>query len=138
MNLSILYESSPLILGHIFFAGVALLVGVLQLFRKKGSPSHKYLGYIWVCAMSLICISSFGIKTIMPNNSFWGFSPIHLLSVWVLYKLTLGIYYARTKQIAKHRKCMLYTYFGGLFIAGAFTLMPGRLLYKVLIAATIQ
>jgi uncharacterized membrane protein len=36
-----------------------------------------------------------------------------------------------------HRRCMLYTYIGGLIIAGIFTFMPGRLLFKVFVAPWI-
>lgn len=112
----------------------AIVVGAIQFASKKGSALHKTLGYIWVIAMIVICLSSFGIKAVMPNGIFLGFSPIHLLSIWVLFQLARGIYFARKHEIARHRKCMVYTYFGGLLIAGIFTLMPGRFLYKVFIA----
>lgn len=134
MNLALLSEASPIIFLHLIFAALAIIIGALQLICKKGTTLHRGLGYVWVIAMVVICFSSFGIKTVMPSGIFGGFSPIHLLSIWVLFQLARGIYLARRNDTARHRKCMVYTYIGGLLIAGAFTLMPGRFLYKVFIA----
>lgn len=133
MNLNLLTSTSLIIVTHLIFALLAIVIGALQLLLIKGSARHKILGYIWTIAMAIICLSSFGIKTVMPDGIFGGFSPIHLLSIWVLFQLARSIHFARNHEIARHRKTMVYTYFGGLIIAGAFTLMPGRLLYKVLI-----
>ncbi len=69
----------------------------------------------------------------MPGGIFWGYSPIHLLSFFVLIQISRGIYFARVGNIPKHKQCMTFTYLGGLVIAGAFTFYPGRLLYKVFI-----
>jgi uncharacterized membrane protein len=69
----------------------------------------------------------------MPLGIFGGYSPIHLLSIFVLVQLGRGIYFAKQNNIKKHRKCMLSTYIGGLVIAGVFTFMPGRLMFKVFI-----
>jgi uncharacterized membrane protein len=135
MNLVLFSEAGPIIFLHLMFALLAIVVGAIQLICKKGTALHKGLGYVWVIAMVVICLSSFGIKTIMPSGIFGGFSPIHLLSIWVLFQLARGIYFARKHDIARHRKCMVYTYVGGLLIAGMFTLMPGRFLYKVFIAS---
>ena len=137
MNLVLFSEASPIIFLHLMFAVLAIVIGAIQFICKKGTTLHRGLGYVWVIAMVVICLSSFGIKTIMPSGIFGGFSPIHLLSIWVLFQLARGIYFARRHEIARHRKCMVYTYVGGLLIAGAFTLMPGRFLYKVLLAPWI-
>lgn len=132
MNFSLTAETSPAILLHLIFALLAIVVGAIVLIRKKGTTIHRMLGYVWIIAMVVICLTSFGIQSIMPNGVFLGFSPIHLISIWVLFQLARGIYFARKHEMVRHRKCMVYTYFGGLLIAGAFTLMPGRFLYKVI------
>jgi uncharacterized membrane protein len=110
-----------------------LLIGALQLLGRKGTTPHKVLGRLWVAMMLIICVTSFWIKGLMPSDVFWGYSPIHLLSFFVLFQITLGVYFARVGNIIGHKKCMTYTYIGGLIIAGAFTFYPGRLLYKVFI-----
>jgi len=133
MNLSLLTSVSPAILIHLTFALAAFVIGGIQLFRPKGTPTHKVLGYIWVLFMTVICISSFSIKEVMPNGMFGGYSPIHLISIYVLVQLARGIYYATQNNIKKHKSCMISTYVGGLIIAGAFTFTPGRLLYKIVI-----
>ena len=133
MNFSALTLASPAIITHLLFAILAFGIGAIQLISTKGTRAHRLLGYIWVVAMIIICVTSFSIKEVMPSGRFGGFSPIHFLSIFVLVQLTRGIYFAKTKDIKRHRQCMLYTYIGGLVIAGVFTFMPGRLLFKVVI-----
>ncbi len=74
----------------------------------------------------------------MPNGMFGGYSPIHLLSLFVLVQLGRGIYFAKNRNIKMHRRCMLFTYIGGLLIAGVFTFMPDRLLFKVVLEPWLQ
>jgi uncharacterized membrane protein len=57
--------------------------------------------------------------------------PIHLLSIYVLVSLPFAVYYAHTHQVSQHRRAMLGMFFGGLVIAGLFTLMPGRIMHAV-------
>jgi len=134
MNFSLLSLSTPAILIHLLFALAAFALGGIQLVTKKGTRTHRVLGYVWVTAMVVICVTSFAIKEVMPDGIFGGYSPIHLLSLYTLVQLGRGIYFARHKNIRMHRRCMLQTYIGGLVIAGLFTFMPGRLLYNVVIA----
>ncbi len=133
MNFSLFANSTPAIIIHLIFALAAFVLGGIQLASKKGTTSHRILGYLWVAMMVVICLTSFKIKEVMPEGMFGGYSPIHLLSIFVLVMLARGIYFAKKKDIKKHRNCMLYTYIGGLVIAGAFTFMPGRLLFKVVV-----
>jgi uncharacterized membrane protein len=133
MNFSALTFSNPAVIIHLMFALAASVLGGVQLATTKGTRAHRILGYIWVAAMIVICLTSFGIKEVMPNGMFGGYSPNHLLSLFVLVQLTRGIYFAKNQNIKMHRRCMLYTYIGGLVIAGVFTLMPGRLLFKVVL-----
>ena len=133
MDFHLLFDSSLFIQAHFYFAIAAFLTGAFQLLRKKGTTSHKILGKIWVVMMFIICLTSFWIKEVMPNGIFWGYSPIHLLSVFVIIQISLGVHFARVGNILGHKKCMTYTYVGGLLIAGAFTFYPDRLLYKIFI-----
>jgi uncharacterized membrane protein len=133
MNFSLLLNTSPYIQIHFYAAIVAFLIGAFQLLTRKGTALHKVLGRLWVLTMSIICVSSFWIKELMPNGILFGYSPIHFLSVFVLIQISLGVYFARVGNILGHKKCMTYTYVGGLLVAGAFTFYPDRLLYKVFI-----
>lgn len=99
-----------------------------QLARVKGTRAHRALGYTWVGLMLFVALSSFLIHELRQ----WGnFSPLHLLSVFILAMLALGIYFARQHNVVGHRKTMLGLFFGALVIAGAFTLLPSRILGRI-------
>ena len=84
--------------------------------------------------MLSVAVSSFWISGIMPHTVARGFSPIHLLSILVIVQLTRAVYFARTGDIARHRGIMKGVFWGGLVIAGGFTLFPGRLMFQVFLA----
>lgn len=95
-----------------------------MLIRRKGTGWHKRLGWAWVVLMAIAAISSFWITGLRPG----GFSPIHILSVVALVTLPWAIYQVRRRNIQSHRWSMISLFFGGLVIAGIFTLLPNRLL----------
>ncbi len=79
--------------------------------------------------MLLVALSSLLIHELRQ----WGsFSLIHLLSVFTLAMLPVGIYFARQHNVVGHRKTMLGLFFGALVIAGAFTLLPSRILGRMM------
>ena len=131
MNLHLLQEASLATVIHLVFALSAFALGAFQLLRPKGTQTHRVLGWIWVFMMVVISVSSFWIKAVWPTSPFLGYSPIHLLSLFVLSQLVMGIYFARKGNIQRHKQAMTYTYAGGLIIAGAFTFLPGRLMYQL-------
>ena len=57
------------------------------------------------------------------------FGFIHLFSVLVLYLVPSAYLAVKSNNIKKHRGNMLGLYVGGILIAGAFTLAPGRLIH---------
>ena len=122
-------ETQPIPL-HAIMAIVAVILGGIQLSMKKGGAIHKLLGRIWVGLMLIVAISSFFIHEIR----LWGaYSPIHLLSLWTIFILGVGIYYVRVGNIKRHKQIMIATYFFALIVAGFFTLMPGRIMHQILI-----
>jgi len=134
-NLFLLRSASLPVKLHLVVALGALLLGAIQLLGKKGTWTHKVLGRLWVILMLVICISSFWIRQVMPDSRVFGYSPIHLLSIFVLLQMARGVYFAKVDNIPKHRLVMQYSYVGGLLIAGAFTFYPGRLLYAIFFGA---
>ncbi len=126
-----LLERHPLIFFHLACAAGAVLLGAVILARRKGTTSHRALGWTWVALMASATLSSAFIRdTGMLNVA--GFTPIHLLTVFVALILPRAVWFARTHQIARHRKAMRGLYIGGCAIAGLFTLMPTRFLGRVL------
>lgn len=112
---------------HLLMALAALVLGALMLMMKKGTPWHKSMGYLWVILMILTALISFGIRG-GPFPVVAGFSPIHLLSVFVLVMVPLSVSLAMRGKINAHRKAMKSIYFSGLLLPGVLTLIPGRLL----------
>jgi uncharacterized membrane protein len=128
MDLAPLLNASPVIQIHAVAAMLALLIGAAVLFRRKGDRPHKAMGRVWVALMGIVALSSFFIWTIR----LWGlFSPIHLLSIFTLVMLWRGVGFARRRNIRLHRLTMQVTYVAALIITGLFTLLPGRIMNKV-------
>jgi len=128
MTLEPLLHASPIIQIHAAVAVIALVLGALQLFRRKGDAAHRALGRSWVVLMAIVAVSGLFIWTIR----IWGpFSPIHLLSIFVLVMLWRGVAAARRRDISRHMKTMRGTYFFGLIITGLLTFIPGRRMYFV-------
>lgn len=124
----LLAEPLP-IAPHALFALLALVIGAVQLRMRKGTHSHKYLGYLWVGSMAIVATSGLFIHEFALVGPF---SPIHLLSLFVLVTLVVSIRAARRRDMERHRKTMIYMYVLGLVLTGAFTLLPGRAMYAVL------
>ena len=61
----------------------------------------------------------------------WLFSPIHLLSLFTLVMLWLGVRRAQRGDIVSHRLTMQFTYFLALVVTGLLTFLPGRIMYRV-------
>jgi uncharacterized membrane protein len=126
-NLALLAHVSPVIVVHLCFAVLAFVIGLIQLFGPKGTTMHRILGWTWVVMMMTVAISSFFIHAINPA----GYSLIHLLSVFTVCVLPVGVYAARRHNINLHKRIMTNTFFGALVIAGIFTLFPGRLMWQM-------
>jgi uncharacterized membrane protein len=128
MNLAPLLDAPFAIQLHAAAALAAFALGVMQLVRVKGTASHRALGYTWVGLMLIVALSSFWIH----DMRIWGpWSPIHLLSILTLAMLPLAIYFARVHRVRGHKLTMLGLFSGALVIAGIFTLLPGRIMYRV-------
>lgn len=63
-----------------------------------------------------------------------GISPIHLISIYVLFGSWAAIRDARAHRITAHKQQVLGLYLGGIVGAGAFTLLPGRIMNAVVFA----
>jgi uncharacterized membrane protein len=117
---------------HVVAAALALTLGVFQLARPKGGRLHHIVGYIWCGAMFVLAALSFDIHEI---KQWAGFSLVHVLSIYVLCMLPLGLLAARAGRIERHKRIMQGMFFFGLLAAGAFTLAPGRIMHLVAFGA---
>lgn len=127
--LSPIFEAPLVVQVHIFAAIPAMLLGPVALMRRSRDWLHKLAGRLWVLAMAVLALSSFWINSLgWP----WGFGPIHLLSVWVLIDLWRGIQDVRARRYVQHGLRMRSMYTGAMGIAGLFTLLPGRIMNRVI------
>ena len=120
----LLSQQSP-IPFHAIIAIFAIVVGGVQLVLKKGTPLHKFMGWVWVSLMLIVCFTSFFIHKL----NLWGkYSPIHLLSIWTIIAVVLGVYFARIGNVKRHKFFMDWTYWLALILTGLFTLYPSRVM----------
>ena len=130
MDLTPLTHAPLAIQLHAYAALAALALGAVQLAGIKGTTRHRVLGFTWAVLMLVVALSSFWIHEIR----LWGpWSPIHLLSIFALVNLPLAVWAAHRHAVSRHRASMIGLYVGALVIAGLFTLMPGRIMYKVVL-----
>ena len=115
---------TSLIIAHTLLAVSAIVIGALLLLKNKGTFNHKLFGWIWILMMASVALLSFGIQ-------YDGFSWIHLLSVFTLVMLTVGVRNIKNKKIVAHSITMKGIYFGALVITGMFTLLPSRLIGRI-------
>ena len=132
MNLAPLLEAAPAIPLHAFAATAAFVLGLVQFAAPKATLPHRTIGWIWVLLMAVVAASSFWIHQIRLVGPF---SPIHLLSIFTLVMLPLAVWRAHTHRVADHRRIMIMTFIGALVIAGLFTLVPGRIMHRVIFGA---
>ena len=92
MSLAPLFNASLAIQLHAFAAVAAFVLALAQFAGPKGTIPHRVAGWTWVALMLLVAGSSFfiaGIELIGP------FSPIHLLSIYVIALLPFAVRHAR-------------------------------------------
>jgi uncharacterized membrane protein len=129
VTLAPLLNASPAIQIHAFTAMAALALGAVQLAAAKGTLPHRTLGWGWVVLMFVVAASSLFIHELRV----WGsWSPIHLLSIYVLITLPLAVLAAHRHATQRHRRAMVGLFVGGLVIAGLFTFYPGRIMHTVI------
>ena len=128
MTLEPLLDAPLAVQIHVAAVTPAALLGAHLLLRPKGTPLHRLLGRIWMALMVVTAVSSFFIHQI---NLFYGFSPIHLLSIATLFGSWNAIAAARRGDIRQHKRIVTGLYFGGIVVAGLFTFVHGRIMHAV-------
>lgn len=116
---------TPVITLHALAATYVLLLGPLQILRRRRDPAHRLIGVTWVSAILTVCISSFWI---MPD----GFSWLHGLSIWTLVCMVVAILGIRAGNVSIHRGFMIGSYLGTLTAFAFAALVPVRLIPQLL------
>jgi uncharacterized membrane protein len=127
MNFAPLITAGPAVHIHLAATILALALGIAMLVRRKGTGSHRLFGWTWVGLMLTAAVSSFWITGMRG-----GYSPIHALSLMVLVLVPLAVLAIRRGKVGTHRRAMIGLFFGALVIPGLFTLLPGRILGRLM------
>ena len=113
---------------HIAAALLAFSLGLVLFAAPKGTLPHRTLGWIWVVFMTTVAASSLFMTGLNGDAYSW----IHMLSGYVLISLPAGVIAARRHKVLVHQRTMTGLFLGGMVIAGAFTFLPGRLMWRVI------
>ena len=129
-----MFESIVIFL-HAVFAFVCFLMGTYVLLNPKGTPKHMQFGRIYLGLMVFVSLSALFIREINGHS----YSLIHVLIPVTLISLYVAVRSIKRfritrepKLLMRHKITMIFTYVGGLVIAGAFTLAPGRVLHRLI------
>lgn len=118
----------PVVFVHLVSMLAAVVLGAVLLRGRKGATAHRVLGWTWVALMATAALTSWFIR---GSGPWWGLSWIHLLTLLVCVTLPLAVLAARRGRVATHRSAMTQLYWGACIAAGAFTLLPGRFLGRL-------
>ncbi len=110
-----LFDAPLAVQIHVATVLPAAVIGAVILARPKGTPRHRRLGRIWFVLMIVTALSSFFIHSI---NMVRGFSPIHLISAFVLVAAFRSYRAARRGDIRAHRSGVVSMYVFGIGVAG--------------------
>lgn len=121
-----------IMLAHSGVALAASILTVWMLLAPKGTRLHRWAGRAWSAMLLFIAVSSFALREgIGAALGFpFGIGPIHALSGLAIYSVTAGIMAIRRGDKNRHVQHMVSVCWA-LLIAGAFTLMPGRLMQQL-------
>lgn len=114
---------------HLATVVPAFAIGAQQMFRRKGTPTHKLLGKIYMILMLATGLITLVMPAEVGPRILGHFGFIHIFSFLALFNVPAAYLAARRGNIKTHRALMLGLYFGGILIAGAFAFSPGRMLH---------
>ena len=115
---------------HLITLAPAFCIGTYLLVRRKGTPTHRLLGKIYMGLMVFTAIVTLFMEAVVGPQFLNHFGYIHLISLFVIYTVPTAYTTIRAGNIAVHRRKMIGLYVGALLVAGSFTLTPGRLMHS--------
>lgn len=116
---------TPFIAFHAVAAFFVLVLGPVQILRRRRDRVHRVLGVSWVAAMVVVCVSSFWINA-------GSFSWLHGLSIWTLLSIVLALIGIRRGNVGLHRGFMVGSYLGTLAAFAFAVLVPTRAIPRLL------
>jgi uncharacterized membrane protein len=128
-------QFTPTIAIHMSAALSALVLGPIALWARLGRTLHPRVrrasGYAWISMMLASSLSAVFIRDYaLPNLA--GYTAIHVLVPVTVVGLGLAFWTVLKQKYIAHRKAMQTLYWMACVVRGAFTLLPSRLLGKLL------
>ena len=128
MNLGVVAEAPLTVKIHMATVVPAFFIGTwLIFFSTKGARFHRMLGVVYLTLMTVTAIDALFVRVIDPGR----LSLIHLFVPLTLFGVLTTVLALKRGNVAAHQRSMVGVYIGGLLIAGAFTFVPGRLMYRI-------
>lgn len=121
---------TQLVYLHLATVLPAFVIGAFQLLRRKGTPTHKLLGKIYMLLMLATGLITLAMPAEVGPRVLGHFGFIHAFSFLTLYNVPAAYLAARRGRIKSHRANMIGLYVGGIIIAGSFAFAPGRMLHE--------
>ena len=87
-----------LIVSHVICGGTVLVLGLIQMFNRKGSKNHIILGKIYVGAMWWICLSAWSIIIFYRFSTF-----LMVIAALTFYASFTGVRVLKRKTIGSER-----------------------------------
>ena len=122
---------TPMMTLHLATVAPAAMLGTYLIFWAKGTATHRLLGKIYMILMLIAALASLFIPAKVDPQFIGHFGWIHMLSLLVLASVPRAYYAARKHNVVSHKFSMAGVYFGGILVAGGFTLAPGRYLNQL-------
>lgn len=117
---------------HIVAAAVAMVLGLLVLLRRKGTRSHRRLGYAYVISMAALNLSAFGMYRL-----FGVFGPFHIAAVVSTLTIAAGMR-AILKRPRSQRTIELHLVFMYWSVIGLYAAFFSELMVRVRINAAFM
>ncbi len=125
-DLSLLAGVHPAILVHIAAALIALPLGPVLLFGRKGVAWHRVGGRVWVAAMAVASVT----PLIALTDPRYSLSFIHATIPVFAVLLPRGVLAAMRHDVDLHRRTMRSAYWM-LIGSGVTQFIPGRLIWTM-------
>lgn len=104
---------------HVAAASLALILGIVQLARRKGTRAHRALGWVYVAVMVALNVTALGVY---HETGTWNlFHTLALASLATVVVGITGVVLSRPRWWPPHAYWMTGSYLG-VILAGAFQL----------------
>ena len=124
-------DYSLLMYVHLATVVPAFVIGTVLLLIKKGTPTHKSFGRIYMTLMMVTALVTLLMPAHLGDTLLNHFGWIHIFSFLTIYTVPTAYWAIKNGNVQSHKRKMILLYIGAILIAGGFTFMPGRYLHQL-------